>query len=179
MNCALAVALLASMVSTASAGQLKTDYDHEVDFSKYHTYSWGKVTTKNPFFVDRIKHAVDASLQAKGWQLVPSGGQSTIFAVDQVHNQQELDTMYAGMGGGWGRGRFGGMGGMGGMGDATTTTVDVKVGKLVVDVFDSQSKALLWRGSAAEELSDNSDKNSKKLADDIGKLLKNFPPKKK
>ncbi len=63
-----------------------------------------------------------------------------------------------------------------GMGDSTTDTVDVKVGKLVIDIFDSKSKSLLWRGSASEDLSDNSSKNSKNLAKDIDKLLKDFPP---
>jgi hypothetical protein len=117
---------------------------------------------------------VNNSLQAKGCQPVPSDGESTIFAHDRIHNELELETTYAGMGGrggGWSWGRWGGMGGMGGMGDSTTDTVDVRVGKLVVDIFDSESKALLWRGSAGEDLSNNSGKNSKKLAGDIAKLF--------
>lgn len=178
-NCVLAAAILACAASVASADQLKSDYDHGVDFFEYHTYSWGTVTTANPFYVERIKQAVDESLRAKGWRMVPSGGESTIFAHDRVHNEQELETTYVGIGGwggGWGWGRWGGMGGMGGTSDATTDTVDVRVGRLVVDIFDSKSKALLWRGSATEDLSDNSGKNSKKLAGDISKLFRDFPP---
>lgn len=68
---------------------------------------------------------------------------------------------------------------MGGMGDVSTDTVDVRVGRMVVDIFDSKSKALLWRGSATEDLSDNSGKNSKKLAEDTAKLFKDFPSGKK
>lgn len=181
-NCVLAAALLVCTANTASADQLKSDYDHGVDFSKYHTYSWGTVTTANPFYVERIKRAVNESLQAKGWKMVPSDGEATIFAHDRIHNEQEVETTYEGMGGGWGGGwgwgRWGGMGGMGGMGDATTDTVNVRVGRLVVDLFDSKSKALLWRGSATEDLSDNSGKNSKKLAGDIAKLFRDFPPEK-
>jgi hypothetical protein len=52
----------------------------------------------------------------------------------------------------------------------------VRVVRVVVDIFDSKSKALLWRGSATEDLSDNSGKNSKKLGGDIAKLFKGFPP---
>ncbi len=176
LNCVLAAAFLACVASAASADQLKSDYDHGVDFSNYHTYSWGKVTTANPFYVERVKQAVDHSLQAKGWRMVPSGGETTIFAQDRVHNEQELETTYVGMGGGWGGGRWSGMGGMG---DATTDTVDMRVGRLVVDIFDSKSKALLWRGSATEDLSDDSGKNSKKLAVDTSKLFRNFPPQKR
>ena len=178
-NCALATALLLFTATAASADQLKSDYDHGVDFSKYHTYSWGTVIADNPFYVDRIKNDVNESLQAKGWKLVPSGGDAIIFAHDRVHNEQQLETTYMGMGGwggGWG---WGGWGGMGGMGDVSTDTVDVRVGRMVVDIFDSKSKALLWRGSATEDLSDNSGKNSKKLAEDTAKLFKDFPSGKK
>jgi hypothetical protein len=179
VNCALTAALLIGATSMALADSTKSDHDHGVDFSKYHTYSWGKVTTANPFYVERIKQAVDRSLQARGWSLVPSGGDATIFARDRIHNEQELETTYMGMGGGWGGGwgwnRWGGMGGMGGMGDTTTDTVDIRTGKLVIDVFDGKSKSLLWRGSASEDLSDNSGKNSKNLVRDINKLMKDFP----
>jgi hypothetical protein len=128
--------------------------------------------------VDRIKEAVNKNLQAKGWQMVPTGGQVTVFATDSVKNEQELETMYDGMGGGWGGGwGWGGWGGMGGMGDATTSTVNQKTGKLVVDLFAGDSKKLLWRGSATADLSSNSNKNTKNLDNDIAKMLKDFPPK--
>jgi Domain of unknown function (DUF4136) len=174
---ALAIGLLVGAASSAFADEIKTDYDHGVNFSAFHTYSWGKVTSKNPFFKDRIKEAIDKDLQAKGWQLAPAGGAVTIFATDNVHNEQELETMYDGMGGGWGGGwGWGGWGGMGGMGDATTTTVNQKTGKLVIDMFDGNSKKLLCRGSATSDLSSNSNKNTKNLDSDIAKMLKNFPP---
>ena len=179
MKCVLTALLLAGVTSLALADSIKFDYDHGVDFSKFHTYSWGKVTTANPFYVKRVRQAVDQSLQAKGWHLVPSGGDVTLFAHDRIHNEQEIETNYMGMGGGWGGGwGWGGWRGMGGMGDSTTDVVDIKIGKLVVDIFDSKSKALLWRGSASEDLSDNSGKNSKNLTRDIEKLLKHFPPEK-
>lgn len=178
---ALAAALAVGSLTTAFADDVKTDYDHNATFSNFHTYSWEKVTSKNPFVVDRIKQAVDKDLQAKGWQMVPSGGDVSLFATDNIHNEQELETMYDGMGGGWGGGwgwgGWGGMGGMGGMGDATTTAVNQKTGKLVVDMFAGNSKKLLWRGSATGDLSNNSDKNTKNLDNDVAKMFKKFPPK--
>ena len=44
-------ALLAAVISLpAFAQKVETDYDHAVDFSKYHTYSWGRVHASDPFF---------------------------------------------------------------------------------------------------------------------------------
>jgi hypothetical protein len=54
-SCVLAATFLACTAATASADQLKSEYDHGVDFFKYQAYSWGTVTAAIPFYVDRIK----------------------------------------------------------------------------------------------------------------------------
>jgi hypothetical protein len=101
MICAM---LLGGSALPGFAGNVRTDYDHQANFAQYHTYTWGNVKTSDPFYVDRIKQAVDKQLQAKGWQLVTSGASVTIFASDNLHNQKETQTMYEGFGGGWGGG---------------------------------------------------------------------------
>src|SRR4029077_6946898 len=100
----------------APAQQVKTDYDRGANFAQYKTYSWEQVKTKDALDVDRIKSAVNASLAAKGWTQVDSGGDVSIVAIEMTRNQQTLNTFYDGFGGGW-RWR-----GFGGMGEATTTT---------------------------------------------------------
>jgi hypothetical protein len=155
-----------------SAGQVKTDYDRNANFAQYKTYSWQQVKTQNALDVDRIKSAVNAALAAKGWTQVDSGGDISIVAVEITKNQQTLNTFYDGMGGGWGWRRFGG----GGFGEATTTTETYKVGTLVVDLFDTKTKELVWRGNASGTLSNNSDKNIKNMDKDVEKMFKQFPP---
>src|ERR1700739_2145021 len=156
------LALMAMMflfAGKSSAQQVKTDYDRSADFSQYKTYSWQHVKTKDPLDVDRIKSAVNAALAAKGWSQVDSGGDVSIVAMEITHNQQTLNTFYDGFGGGWGWRRFG----AGGFGEATTTTDTYKVGTVVVDLFDTKTKQLVWRGAASDTLSNNSDKNTKNL----------------
>jgi hypothetical protein len=149
---------------------VKTDYDRSADFTQYKTFSWENVHTLNPLWVDRIKSAVDSALAAKGWTLVDSGGSVSIMALEMNQTHQTLDTYYDGFGGGWGWRHWGG-----GFGDATTTTSTYKVGTLVVDLFDSKTKALIWRGSASDTLSDRSDKNIKRLDKAVYKLFEHFP----
>jgi Domain of unknown function (DUF4136) len=156
----------------SSAQDVKTDYDHSANFSQYKTYSWERVKTRDPLLVDRIKEAVNAALSAKGWTQVPSGGDVSIVAMETTQNQQTLNTFYDGFGGGWGWRRFGG----GGLGEATTTTETYKVGTLILDLFDTKTKKLLWRGSSSDTLSNNSDKNTKNLDKGVEKLFKKFPP---
>ena len=163
------------LAGTASAQQVKTDYDRNANFTQYKTYSWEQVKTKDTLDVDRIKSAVNAALTAKGWMQVPSSGDVSIIALEITQNQQTLNTFYDGFGGGWGWRRFGG-GGFGGFGDATTTTDTYQVGTLVVDLFDTTTKQLLWRGSASDTLSNNSNKNIKNLDNGVQKMFKQFPP---
>jgi hypothetical protein len=160
------IALLAA--SALFAQQVKTDYDRDTDFTQYKTYSWEKVQTQDSLWVDRIKEAVNTQLTTKGWTQVPSGGSVAIVAIEMTKNQQTLDTFYNGFGGGW---RWGG-----GFGDATTTVNNYKVGTLVVDFFDANSKKLIWRGSSSETLSDKSDKNIKNLDKGVQKMFDHFPP---
>jgi len=157
----------------APAQQVKTDYDRSANFAMYKTYSWEHVKTKDPLNVDRIKHAVNAVLAARGWTLVGSGADVAVVAMEITRDQQTLNTFYDGFGGGWGWRRFGG----GGFGEATTTTDTYKVGTVVVDLFDTKTKQLTWRGAASDTLSNNSDTNIKNLNESVDKMFKHFPPR--
>src|SRR6202140_3936935 len=169
------VLLLIGMIlfaGKASAQQVKTDYDRGANFAQYKTYSWEQVKTKDPLDVDRIKSAVNAVLATKGWTQVDSGGDVSIVAMEMTSKQQTLNTFYDGFGGGWGWRRFGG----GGFGEATTTTETYKVGTLIVDLFETKTKKLLWRGTSSDTLSNSSDKNIKNLDKGVEQMFKQFPP---
>jgi Domain of unknown function (DUF4136) len=167
------VGIVFLIAGTVSAQQVKTDYDRSANFGQYKTYSWEQVKTKNPLWVDRIKTSVNAALAAKGWSQVDSGGDVSIIAMEITHEQQTLNTFYDGFGGGWGWRRFGGAG----FGDANTTTETYKVGTLVIDLFDTKTKQLIWRGSSSDTISNNSNKNIQDLDKGVEKLFKQFPPR--
>jgi hypothetical protein len=169
LRIAAAVGLALVLTAVSFAQDVKTDYDHSANFSQYKTFSWQKVQTKDPLLVDRIKDAVNSALSAKGWTLVPSGGDVEVFAIETTQNQQTLDTFYNGFGGGrrWG---------FGGFGDATTTVDTYKVGTLVVDLFDGKTQKLIWRSSSSDTLSNKADKNTKNLDKGVNKMFQHFPP---
>jgi hypothetical protein len=168
----LLIGLMFLFAGKSAAQQVKTDYDRSANFAQYKTYSWEHVKSQDPLDVDRIKTAVNGALAAKGWTQVDSGGDVSIVAVEITRNQQTLNTFYDGFGGGWGWRRFGG----GGLGEATTTTETYKVGTVVVDLFDTKTKQLIWRGAESDTLSNNSNKNIKNLDKGVEKMFKQFPP---
>jgi hypothetical protein len=167
----ICAALVLLCPAAASFGPpVKTDYDRNIDFTRYKTYSWERVQAQDRLWVDRIKAAIDKDLSSKGWTWATSGGDVAFVALEVTRNQATLDTFYSGYGGGW-RWR--------GFGDATMTVETYKVGSLVVDLFDGQTKMLIWRGSSSDTLSDKSDKNIKTLNKAVQKMFEHFPPSEK
>src|ERR1700680_3884845 len=159
-----------AMLGAAFAQQVKTDFDHQANFSQYKTYSWQEIKPANSLWDARIKEPVDAQLAAKGWTQVENGGDVAIVAISASHTERTLQTFYDGMGGGW-RWR-----GFGGMGEATTTEQDYKEGTLLVDMYDAKTKQLIWRGSAEDTVSNKEETNEKNLNKGVAKMLKKFPP---
>ena len=174
--CSLSLAALAA--APLAAADISTDYDHNTNFRSYHTFSFNKVSSSDPFVDERIKHEVAADLAQAGWRLVPSGGDVSITAFAGRHDEKEYNTFYDGLGGGgWGWGGWGGWGGR--WGDRQTTVTRVPVGTLLLDMYDAQTHQLIWRGRSSDSLSNNSDKNTKKLDKDIDHMLNGFPPRTK
>lgn len=166
----LAAVLLLPM--SGSAQKVETDYNHSAHFSKYHTYTWGHVASSDPLFESRIRDAVDHALQAKGWRAAPEGADAdaTVTAVGTKDNKQEYTTFYDDLGPGW---RWRGWG----TGMATTSVENVPVGTLIVDLYDTSSKDLVWRGVARDTLSDKPEKNTEKLQKAVDKMFEKFPPR--
>ncbi len=176
--------LLVSAGIAAYAAEVRTDFDKHADFSRIHNYCWGQVSTADPLYETRIKDQVKKDLESKGWQESSGNCDATIFVKGNVHNQKELQTYYSGLGGGWGgMWGWGGWGwrdgwwGPAGMGETTTTEVSKPVGSLVIDIFDGQSKNLIFRGIATGDVSKSADKNTHNLDKDIDKMFDHFPPK--
>src|SRR3984893_16500033 len=99
-------------LGAAFAQHVKTDFDHQANFSQYKTYSWQEIKPANSLWDSRIKNAVDAQLSAKGWTQVDNVGDVAIVAIKMTTTQRTLQTYYDnfGLGGGWGWRGFGGYG---------------------------------------------------------------------
>jgi hypothetical protein len=150
----------------------RVDYDHAVNFSNYKTYSWLKVEAGDSLWQDRIQRAVDNELMAKGWMRVPTGGDAAVSAIGSTHNEQQLVTFYNDLGGGWGWWGFGGFD----TGIATTTVQNIPIGDLMVDIFNTNTKKLIWRGTAEKVLSSKPEKNEKKMEHEVREMFNKFPP---
>ena len=93
------LAAAVALASIVAAQEVRTDWDKNAVFERFHTYSWGRVRTSNPLWEPRIEEVVDKELSGKGWRKVQDGGDIVIMAVGATQNLQEYQTFYDGMGG--------------------------------------------------------------------------------
>jgi hypothetical protein len=154
--------------SFAFAHDVRVDYDHSVNFSKYKTFMWvEKPQTQNPLMDDRIVNAINAQLSAKGLEPVSADADLSIKASSSVQEKVVLNTFYDGWGWGWG---------WGDPGWATTYADTYLEGTTVVDLFDTASGKAIWRGVGTGGVSDKPEKASKKNAKVIAKMFESYPP---
>lgn len=160
------------------AQEVQTDYDHNAQFESYHTFSFAKVHTDDPLYEQRLRDDITTELQQHGLQVVPSGGDLSITAIGGVRSEQEYNTFYSGLGPGFGwRGWGGWWGGGWGGGDTTTTVRQVPVGTLMVDLYDTHTHNLVFRGRAQANLHKHEEKNIELVRKTVDKMFNHFPPK--
>jgi hypothetical protein len=175
---AIVAASLVMAPAIAGAQDVKIDFDKAFNFSTVKTYSIKIGTTwGNDLSQRRVLAEIDEAIAGKGWKKADEATADVrVVLHGATDTKRDVNTFYSGMGGYGGYG-YRGFGGAGmGMGSATTTVNEYKVGTLVVDIFDPKAKTLVFRGTAADEISDKADKNVKKLDKAATKLFKDFPP---
>ena len=174
----LGLSLFVLVALVAWAG-VNADWDKTANFANYKTYAWGKGTpAKNQLWDQRIMDAVDGQLAAKGLQKVDVASNPDLIVIYHAAegSETELNTLNTG---GWGW-RWDGLRSEPGeapSGGLSTSTADkIPTGQLSVDIGDAKTKKLLWLGSASDTLSDNPDKDEKKMSGEVEKMFKKFPP---
>lgn len=175
----LGLGLIAALDPTPLLAQdVTTDYDHHADFTRFHSFSIYKLQASDPLVEQRLRDDITRDLTARGLQAMPEGGDLAITAIGSRGDQKEYNTFYEGLGGGgfgWrGRGFGGFRGGFGDDGVTNTSVINIPVGSLVIDAYDSNHQ-LLFRGMAKQTLSNKEEKNSAKLEKAVDKIFKKLP----
>ena len=163
------VAALVGLAGCASTASVATDYDRTADFTAPKTYFWREGTRlPNPLMEERIMQAVDANLQEKGLRRVDDGGDLTVTyhaSAEKSVDIQTFDTGYP----------YGCWGGC--MSTSSTTVRPITTGTLVVDLVDSRTNRLIWRGQGSDTITDDPAETERKIYEIVGRMFAEFPPK--
>lgn len=173
---ATAVLLLAACAKTPD-----WDYDKSANFSNYKTFAWmpSASLTKNVnnyqisgLMEKRVREAVNNELQKQNMQLVDVAQADVLINYHaSVDTKIDIDTVNVGYGARWNYWNMGY--------NTQTTTREYEVGTLIIDVIDSASKQLIWRGAKEGRLKKNQTPSQREAAikETVANILSNFPPK--
>ena len=154
------------ITSSALAQKVKVDFDRQAEFQKYKTFAWQKTQFPAPGLGhERITRAINAQLTAKGLQK-ENEGHPDMYVTYRVTLRESINEEIFVTGGPV-------------MPTQVTSFPSVYLkGTLMVDVLDAGTKMVFWRGVAVDTVSNNPQKNKKKIERAAKKMFKNFPPKK-
>jgi uncharacterized protein DUF4136 len=159
------------IVAGAYGQDVHYSYDRGTNFVFYKTYQWVDLPGRVPDqLIDRdIKRSIDEQLAQKGLTRVEKDADLYVGYQAVIRLEKDINLSA------WGT-----RGGPGGWDTGTVTgeTSTIPVGMLLVDLFDSAKKQLIWRGDASRtlDLKKDPDKNYKNLQKAMSKLFKNYPP---
>ncbi len=176
----IAKMLATALVGTAMAGApilaqtVTIDYDHSVNFLKFKTYTWEKVHATDPGVEDRITIAMKRDMAGRYMTEVAKGGDVTLTAVEATQDKQEFATFYDELE----RLRLAAsVGQCAGLWIRRPRWTDIPLDTLVIDMYDTKTHKLLWRGTVTEPAGGSEDKNDQKIDKAVTLLIGKYPPK--
>jgi hypothetical protein len=161
--------LILLATSATFAQKITVEFDQAADFTRYKTFAIrdGQLNSKNPalnseLVKKRIEDALARVLAAKGLQMVSGRADLNVRYRLGSAAKKEVERYPAG---------WRGLG-------TRVVRVPYTEGSLVIDLRDTDSRALVWRGIAREDKTDPAQIASK-LDDMVKKSFDKYPPKQK
>lgn len=161
------------------------DYDKAVDFAKYRHWTWlphpekqasGDPRVDNPLTRKRIESAISRNLDARGYR--QSDAEMADFRVGYLVTVRKVPSSTT-VGGSIGFGRYRGGSGIGiSIGGPAVPLNDYEKGTLFIDMRDSRTDDLAWRGSSTGQLDPfaSPEESQQRINTIVDEILKNFPP---
>jgi Domain of unknown function (DUF4136) len=155
------VTILTQLVLLLAAASPSVEYDPNVDFARYDTWSWheGVTPSMNPVTDKRIREAIEGGLAARGLSRVD--GKGTLLVVYHAARSTVIDTStltYNSL--------------------PTKTAIRyVQKGSLLVDMLDAASGKVVWRGHATGVLRYGPSEIAAQVKAAVDEMLASFPPR--
>jgi hypothetical protein len=123
---------------------------------------------KNPFFKDHVEGAVEKQLAARGFEMSASGTPDLIIHY-HASITQRIDVNRVDRGYGYCYGA-----------DCQSGVIEYEAGTLVLDLVDSRTNRVIWRGWAqdtVEGVLDNEDEMARQINRAVTRMLARLPPR--
>jgi hypothetical protein len=182
-----AFTVLVGLALGACAGiSVSQDYAPDTDFMPLRTYDWmpnqgSTSNSANNQLIDaRLHQAITTAMEARGYQQDASDPDFFIGYHLILDEQVDHETVNSYWGTGWDYGMYGAAYGYpaGGMATSSTREIRYTVGTLILDFFDADERALIWRGVGEGDVRplDNPEERQRRADEAVRAILDQFPP---
>ncbi|WP_257385154.1 DUF4136 domain-containing protein [Tahibacter caeni] len=160
------------LAGCVSAPAIHVQQDDTVDFSVYRTYAWKQLPPiSNPMLRQRVVSAVDAEFAAKGWRSAPDA-QADVLLVGNVSSREDASLNYFYQDAGWDGWNWHGHA-SGGIQRIELRVL--RIGTLVLDVFDARTQRAIWRGLAQGYVPDSEARQDREAIEAVRRMFREFP----
>ncbi|MCP4293419.1 MAG: DUF4136 domain-containing protein [bacterium] len=175
------IALLAFFLSGCSTISVNYDYDTTTNFNQYKTFSWAPDKTATTpqdanqaiqgggLLSQRIRKSVGNQLEIKGLSHAENNGD--ILVVIHLGSQDKIQVTN------WGYNYSNYY--WGGFGGRQMDVYQYTEGRLIIDLVDSKSMELIWRGTgsgAVDNRQQSPDEIQRRIDDVVAQIMVNYPP---
>ena len=173
----------AGALTACSTVSVTTDYDHSAPFGSYKTYSLAPASTGqslSPTTEAALRNSIRTQLAARGVTEATKGKGDLaivrhVFTEKKVSVQQYDDWGYNYRGGGWPY-RYGHYGMWAGAPRTYTHVSNYNEGTLILDVVDTRTKKLVFRGTGTAVIG-SAASNAEKVEQAVAKMVAALPVK--
>jgi hypothetical protein len=170
--------VLTALAALASAGcatmNVSSHIERNVSFSEYATYDWGPPDNlpvgdprldNNPFFNDYLQGAIEKKMAAKGFERAVAGTPDLLVhyhaSVNQKLDVYEVDNRYGYC-----------------YDNCQPQVSDYELGTLVIDIVDTRTNKVVWRGWAQDVMNgiiDHQDRLERQVDEEVTKMMLLLP----
>jgi hypothetical protein len=172
-----AIAVPALSLMACATMTVSSHAERGLDFARYRTYDWGPADAlptgdprldRNPFFQDHVQGAVEKQLAAKEFERSTGATPDLlihyhasinqrfdVYGVDREHGYCYDD-------------------------DCNARVVAYEAGTLVLDIVDTRTNKVIWRGWAQDSVEDvlnHEDRMARKINEAVTRMLAMLPPR--
>ncbi len=161
------VIAFAFIASSLAAQNVKVNWDRSAFFSNFKTYKWmppAEGDGTNPQIVDTIVSQTSLQLEAKGVAKSRTD-QADILVAYQTSIDKPIAPPSSGSSAPYQPGP-----------SWNGKTESLPVGTLLINLYDSKSKALVWRALITEQVGESRPSDKVKIAKGISKAFAQYPP---
>ena len=166
------------LFSACNSIKVATDYDTQVDFSKYKTFAFYKTGIDKADISDldkkRILRAIESELLAQGF--IKSENPDMLVSIF-TKSRERVNVSQNNLGWGWGWGWGWNPWMMNGMNNVNVN--QFTEGTLFIDFIDKDKKELIWQGVGTGALKmDDRAKKEERIREFVKEIISRFPPEK-